>query len=327
MYKDKTLSLFAREALLSALCTERLRELSAGEDPDTGLLADRILRYRRARERFSVTSHRLNYPIEEVLDDYVSHRKGKSVEARRQLKKRFDGQDHPMQERIMHTFMEKGNLSERNFIYDKLYGEDFWVDEYIPLVESWWETFHDHKMAKVVIKRCPKEYLLSHLSELEEHGNYALLCIRTGKVPDPGKLSPQTLLYVMKNIGTVLSPGEGRGIILRAVRDYLKKNGEEWLRTTEGEDGLRPSIYSITYVRRMVLYLGEMGMESDILSIDEFDSDMGFLSGREWADAVIDAVEKEFPTPATPPSEPIDYWPIEDGLSDYPSDVPAGTQW
>lgn len=140
MYKDNLLSPFAREALMLKLTTKELKELSNGADTEVAILADHILRHRKLVRK---PSHRLNYPIQEVLDDYVNHRKGKLAEAKRQLRKRFDGQDHDMQEQIMLTFMELGNLQERNFVYEKLYGDDFWVDAYIPLVEAWWEEFHD----------------------------------------------------------------------------------------------------------------------------------------------------------------------------------------
>lgn len=174
------------------LTTKELNELSNGADPELAILADHILRHRK-RER--KPSHRLNYPIQEVLDDYVNHRKGKLAEAKRQLRKRFDGQDHDMQEQIMLTFMELGNLQERNFVYEKLYGDDFWVDAYIPLVEAWWEEFHDPEMAKVVVKRCSRRYLFKHLEELKGYGMHIVQC-------------------------------EGSHAVLETVRDYLLKHGK-----------------------------------------------------------------------------------------------------
>lgn len=127
------------------------------------VLKGRMLDGRKERVKVKNRPHRLNYPIEEVLDDYVNRHTGKVVEAKRQLKKRFDGLDHSMQEKVMMAFMEHGGKKEREFIYEKLYGDEFWVDDYIPLVQQWWEQFQDGKMGKVVVKYCPREYILAHL--------------------------------------------------------------------------------------------------------------------------------------------------------------------
>ena len=115
------------------------------------VLKGRMLDGRKERAKPKNVTHRLNYPIEEVLDDYVNRRKGKHVEAKRQLKKRFDGLDHDMQEKVMMALMEHGGEAERNFIYEKLYGDEFWTDEYIPLIQKWWETCRERKLARVIV--------------------------------------------------------------------------------------------------------------------------------------------------------------------------------
>ena len=294
-YSDSNLSFFAREAMMQKLSNKELKELTEGEDADLYILASRILRVRKARARNAPSpSHRLNYPIEEVLDDFVERRKGKILEARRQLKKRFDGQEHSVQERIMLAFMEHGGPGEREFIYEKLYGEEFWVDAYVPLIEAWWEEFHDHQMAKVIIKRCPRGYLLKHLDELMKHGNYANLCIRTGMTPEPGRLSPQTYLWVLKSIGGQPLFREGERAVLGVVRDYLYEHQEK-----DPVD----CIYGVPYVTRMMGYLGEMGLEDEIIALDTFDRRMSKVPQKEWAAAVIKAIEEEFDFPEYVPKD------------------------
>jgi len=287
MYTDPSLSPFAREALMQKLPEDELKALSEGDDISLCLMARRILKGHTAQKRYGKTTHRLNYPIEEVLDDYVNHRTGKQREARRQLKKRFDGQDHAMQERIMISLIEHGGRSERDFVCEKFCDDDFWVDDYIPLVQALWEKFQSHKMAKVVIKRCPREYLLEHILELIDHGSYATLCLRTGLTPDPDKLSPQTYLFVMKGINHQLRFREGERTVLKAVRDYLYEHCEERLDT----------LYAVPYVRRMMAYLGEMEMVDDILAIDAFDKRISTLPREGWANEVIRAIEETFPLP------------------------------
>ena len=287
-YTDPELTFFAREALMQKLDNKALKALTEGEDADLGILASRILRMRASRSKYATASHRLNYPIGEVLDDYVNKRKGKQVEARRQLRKRFDGQEHSVQERIMLAFMEHGGPGERDFVYEKLCGEDFWVEDYTPLAEQWWEQFQDHKLARVIIRRCPREYLLEHLDELSGHGDYATLCIRTGMTPDPKKLSPQTYLWVLKSTGGQLRFREGERTVLGAVREYMYEQQEE-----------KPvdTIYAVPYVQRMMGYLGEMGMTGDILAVDAFERRLRTVPRQEWGNAVIRAVEEEFDFP------------------------------
>lgn len=250
------------------------------------VLKGRMLDGRRARAKVKKSSHRLNYPIEEVLDDYVNRRTGRLVEAKRQLRKRFDGLDHDKQEAVMMAFMEKGNPPEREFICDKLFGEDFWIDEYIPLVERWWEKYHDYRMGWVVVKRCPREYILSQLDELEGHFNHATLSLRTGITPDPAKMKPWTYLYVLKTTGGQLHFREGERTVLMWIREYLYE---------EGMDKPVDSIYDIPYVRRMMLYLGEMGMMEDLLAIDRFAGRFEKMPFSVRVNAAIHEIEEAFP--------------------------------
>lgn len=252
------------------------------------VLKGRILEGRKKRAKPKNVTHRLNYPIGEVLDDYMNHRKGKYVEAKRQLKKRFDGLDHDMQEKVMLALMEHGGEAERNFIYDKLYGEEFWIDDYTPLIQKWWDTCPEPKLAKVIVKYCPREYLLAHLDELDGWCNHATLCIRTGLQPNEVKLNPRTYLYVLKTIGGQLGFHEGRRMVFKHIREYLYE---------EGEGIPVHSIYDIPYVKRMMAYLGEMGLIDDIMALDTFDRQMRSVPRKDWGTAVIKAIEEEFGFP------------------------------
>ena len=252
------------------------------------VLKGRMLDGRKERAKPRNASHRLNYPIDEVLHDFIFRPKGKVVEAKRQLKKRFDGMDHDMQEKVMMAFMAQGGEKEREFIYEKLYGDEFWVDDYIPLVQQWWEQFQDGKMGKVVVKYCPREYILAHLEELDRKCNYATLCLRTGIEPDPERLPAWTYLYVLKTSGGQLRFREGEEVVFNWVRKYLYE---------EASDKPVCSIYDIPYVRRMLAYLGEMGRTDDIMAIDAFEKRMKSLPRTEWGTAVIKALEEEFGFP------------------------------
>lgn len=252
------------------------------------VLKGRMQDGRKERAKPRNASHRLNYPIDEVLHDFIFRPKGKVVEAKRQLKKRFDGLDHEKQEEVMMALMGHGGLTERNFVYDKLYGDEFWTDDYIPLIQEWWKVFQDGKMAKVIVKYCPREYILEHLEELEGRCNYATLCLRTGITPNPDKLPCWTYLYVMKTSGGQLRFLEGEEVVFKWVRQYMYE---------EGSEKLIHSIYDIPYVRRMMAYLGEMGMVEDLVAIDEFEKKMHPIHRTQWGAAVIKAIEEKFNFP------------------------------
>ena len=282
--EQNNLTLFAREALMNGLDTQELTTISRGEDFDLSLLADHILKYRKLRRPKQASSHRLNYPIEEVLEDYINKRKGKLVEAKRQLRKRFDGLDHAMQTRVMLAFMEHGLASERALVCEKLLGEDFWVDDFIPLVQQWWEASRDAILAQVVVQRCPREYLMNHIDELL-NVDYATFCIRTGFPPNSERLSPWTYLYVLKAGGGKLGPREGERMVFKCIRQYLYE---------EAVGKPVDCIYAIPYVRRMMAYLGEMGAEGDILAIDALERRMSTIPSSEWRMSVIKAIEETF---------------------------------
>ena len=285
---DPTLSLFAQEALMQQLDDDELELIAEGENFDQGYMARKILKYRDRRSKPKNVTHRLNYPIEEVLDDYVNRRTGKVTEAKRQLKKRFDGLDHDMQEKVMMALMEQGGQIERNFVYDKLYGEEFWTDDFIPLIQRWWEEHHEPRLAKVIVKYCSREYILEHLEELEGLCNYATLCLRTGLPPKEDRLNPRTYLFVLKTIGGQMGFHEGRRIVFKHIREYLYE---------EGEGNPVCSIYDIPYVKRMMAYLGEMGLVDEIMALDAFDKQMHPVHRKDWGTAVIKAIEEEYNFP------------------------------
>ena len=130
-----------------------------------------------------------------------------------------------------------------------------------------------------------KLHLLEHLEELEDHCNYSTLCLRTGIQPKEEKLKPWTYLYVLKTVGGQLSFHQGRRMVLKQVWAYLRE---------EGGDASVSSIYDVPYVKRMLAYLGEMGMVEDIMELDAFDKKMRSVPEKDWSAAVLAAIEEEF---------------------------------
>lgn len=246
--------------------------------------------YRESLWKVKNVTHRPNYPFAEVLDDYVNRVTGKVREARRQLHMRFDGLDHDHQEAVMMAFMSLGTERDRRFVYEKLGDEDscFWTDDYIPLVEKWWEEHRDTRMAGLVVKRCPREYIMEHLEELEGHCSYSTLCLKTGMRPVEGRLPYPTYLYVLMKTNATLGFWEGEEIVLKWVRKSLYE---------DQKGKLCDSIFEIPKVSRMMFYLGVMGRMRDIMALESFDIRMRRVPRAGWAEAVIRAIEEEFTLP------------------------------
>ena len=277
------------QAILGGLDDHDLEVIGSCTDWDLiSRKAERIASARKEHNKPRRITYKLNYRIEDVLDDYVNHRTGKRREAHRQLLKRFDGLDHEHQEAAMLALMSNGTDKDRAFIYKKLYEDDFWVDDYIPLVEKWFEEFHDGKICKVVVKRCSREYVIDHLEELIGHCNYASLCLKTGLTPEEGRLPYRTHLFVIKSIGGQLRFREGEETILRHIREFLYEDESKTI---------YDSIFDIPYVKRMMMYLGEMGLTEDILALEAFDKRMQDLPRIEWGTDIIKAIEDEFSLP------------------------------
>ena len=81
---------------------------------------------------------------------------------------------------------------------------------------------------------------------------------------------------------------EGRRIVFKHIREYLYEEGD-------GEPAR--SIYDIPYVKRMMAYLGEMGLVEDILALEAFDKRMRPIPRKDWGTAVIRALEEEYGFP------------------------------
>jgi len=81
---------------------------------------------------------------------------------------------------------------------------------------------------------------------------------------------------------------EGRRIVLKHIREYLYE---------EGESVPVCSIYDIPYVKRMMAYLGEMGLVEDIMALDAFEKQMRPIPRKDWGTAVIKAIEAEYEFP------------------------------
>ena len=83
----------------------------------------------------NITKH--NRPINTVLKEYVERHKGKIVEARKELQRRFNGLDWNIQKKILVAHL-KSSKSDREWAYTLLL--NFWDKSFLPYVQEIWET-------------------------------------------------------------------------------------------------------------------------------------------------------------------------------------------
>ena len=273
-------------ALLTSLDDEwlaRIRETMSHEEIVWD--ARRIQDWRKKTAREQAAQDPVNLPAVELLEDYVERRKGKVVEARKQLRRRFDGLDHDLQVKVARAFLTQPCQSDREFMYKKLASGVFWDDSLTSLVENLWVATQDRKLAVVVARRARRAFVRRHFHELDHNCAYADLCIGAGEIPDEDRLSPWTYLFVMSRIGGKLRPREGRQAVLNVVLQYLQSPEEK---------PEKLELFDVPHVSRMTLYLGAMGEVDEVLALQRFATlfskakpeDREALIAREWEEDV-----------------------------------------
>ena len=209
-------------SLMESLDDHDLEQIQeAVGDPRVRWYAGRIKEWRKQhlREKAALDPNNLN--ARKLLKDYKERKKGKIVEARRQLRRRFDGLDHDLQVEVAKAFLLQPCKTDRDFMYRKLTSHVFWDESLLEVVKHLWETTFETGLAQVVAQRAERDYVRKYYSMLVGKCRYGDLCIKMGEVPEKGRLSPWSYLYVMSLTGSKLKPKEGRQAVLGVVLDYL----------------------------------------------------------------------------------------------------------
>ena len=267
-------------SLMESLDDHDLEQIQeAVGDPRVRWYAGRIKEWRKQhlREKAALDPNNLN--ARKLLKDYKERKKGKIVEARRQLRRRFDGLDHDLQVEVAKAFLLQPCKTDRDFMYRKLTSHVFWDESLLDVVKHLWETTFETGLAQVVAQRAERDYVRKYYSMLVGKCRYGDLCIKMGEVPEKGKLSPWSYLYVMSLTGSKLKPKEGRQAVLGVVLDYLHD-------TLEEIDKL--DIFEIRHVKMMMLYLGMQGATDEILAIRHAARRLAEAPPNAWEEIIVE---------------------------------------
>lgn len=219
----------------------------------------------------NITKH--NRSIKTVLKEYVERHKGKIVEARKELQRRFNGLDWNIQKKILVAHLESSK-SDREWAYPLLL--NYWDDSFKPCVQEIWETFHEERCSWIIIRYFPKDYIFNNLHLLNYERNYMFVCLRFGLdegfVIEKEKLKPEDVLYVHYRLGIGIQPNEAKAwlyeIALNAVLNYYRND----LDLRPSEQGRITELYPqrIKQLGRALYYVNEMGIEPTVSEFSEW---------------------------------------------------------
>lgn len=208
-----------------------------------------------------------NRPIATLIKWYAQRTKGKVVESRQEIQRRFDGLDWKDQKKIILAFLSSGK-ADRKWVYTKLIKN--WDDDFLPIVLDLFEKYHEEGCLLPVTLFFPTDYVKDHFDELSEGKNYYKLCYRLANdqvefEPRREKLSPKEYLYILKLQEKKPDDDVVLSILYEVLYDlctnkYTNYNGITLLSSLEKD---RPIVASdFVYVNALVERLKTMGCDS-----------------------------------------------------------------
>ena len=196
-------------------------------------------------------------PIATILKWYMERKKGKVVESRNEIQRRFGGLDWSIQKKVILAFLDSGK-ADRKWVYEQLIW--FWDEAFQSKVREVFEKYHEKGCYWPVTWYFPTDYILEHFDELATDHNYYRLCYRLAyeKVkfkPDRRRLSPKEYLAIMEKAGYNVEDSEALDILFEVLHDlttdrFSKYDGVSPRHKVEKGIPLRPSDF--VYVYRLI---------------------------------------------------------------------------
>ena len=207
-----------------------------------------------------------NRPIASLIKWYTKRTKGKVVESRLEIQRRFDGLDWKDQKKIILAFLSSGK-ADRKWVYTKLIKN--WDDDFLPIVQDLFEKYHEEGCMLPVTLFFSTDYVKDHFDELSEGKNYYKLCYRLAndKVdfePKREKLSPKEFLSILRIQEKAPDDDDVLNMLYEVLYDlstnkYTNYNGITFQSSLEKD---RPIVASdFVYVNALVERLKAMGCD------------------------------------------------------------------
>ena len=201
-----------------------------------------------------------------------------SIDAREELRERFDAQSHQDQIKIIRTFLESVDDVDHEWCCETM--QTWWDDCLIPDVKKAWETYREACCADIVAKRLPHDYVMKPKEALE-NDNYAAVCWRLATTEDydiyENELTRKEFLDVAAHNHWSISDDDADELLFGFILDILNDQCVDPLRSqgyghgvvhdgvkvyTEPKRFLEPSSYtepSLLHIVDMPFYVDALG--------------------------------------------------------------------
>ena len=138
-------------------------------------------------------------PIATIVKWFLEREKGKVVESRQEIQRRFGGLDWSIQKIVISAFLSLGK-ADRKWAYEQIVW--LWDNDFLQKVKEVFEKYHEKGCYRPVTWYFPTSYILEHFDELAVEHNYYSLCYRLAyeKIdfePDRKKLSPKEYFAII----------------------------------------------------------------------------------------------------------------------------------
>ena len=123
-----------------------------------------------------------NRPIRQLIKWFVNREKGKVVDARSEIRRRFPYIDWSDQKKFLLASLSSGQ-TDRTWAYRQLVR--YWDDSLFPKAKEVWEKFHDTEMIQPAIMCFPEDYVKSELKEFSDSRNIYAYIYHRRFIVDP----------------------------------------------------------------------------------------------------------------------------------------------
>ncbi|MBP5505311.1 MAG: hypothetical protein J6X89_04320 [Bacteroidales bacterium] len=143
-----------------------------------------------------------NEPVGTLLAWYSDKKSGKVSYAKKELKRRFEGQSFPVQKQILMAFLGGGKT---DIVWAGKYLRDNWIPSFGDIVLERWRQTRIPVLANSVLQHMSDDIVLQEQDSLSEDCGYAFLCARIGNNTafkiDQERLTDLDWFYVMAKLG------------------------------------------------------------------------------------------------------------------------------
>ena len=222
--------------------------------------------------------YKKNRSIESVIKYFANKERGRVVESRKEIQKRFAFQDWTVQKKILSLFLQSGK-SDREWALTRAF--QMWDDSFQEQVRQLWDEYHEERCSWVIIRHFPIEYIKEHMESLSAGRNYFFICRRLGKdmgIIERDRMSDLDYLTLLDETGESLDSKEAIDIVFKCVHT-LCTDKVGYFDIPNVVHSSIVSMMNFSSIRKALYHLRNIGLD-DVA--DDFE---------RWNDGVIERIQ------------------------------------